>query len=95
MSSPVLPPSWSALLEEIEAALKITLGQIPRLSIPSGASTLSRLPTAPEPRAQNSQSMESLDALASSADLELARTEDSLRRWLQSAGRPAGLETGS
>lgn len=95
MSSPVLPPSWSALLEEIEAALKITLGQIAKLSPPAGASTLSRPSTAPEQRAHHGQSTESLDALAISADLELARSEEALRRWLQSAGRSAAAETGA
>lgn len=86
MSSPVLPPSWATLLDEIEAALKITLGQIRDLPPSPALVDFARLTAAPAERLNYARSVEATVALASAADLELFRSEEALRDWL--AGVP-------
>ncbi len=81
-SSAPLPPAWSKILEQIEAALTSSLSQVAEpAKAQSLPKTLSSL-TAPEPNAAWPKALATADASAAASEAELARAEQMLRDWL-------------
>ena len=81
-TSAPLPPAWSRILEQIEAALSNSLS---RVSEPVRASTLAKAApsfAAPEPNPAWPKALATAEASAAASEAELARAEQMLRGWL-------------
>jgi hypothetical protein len=81
-TSAPLPHAWSQILEQIEATLSNTLGQVAEPEKPVSLAMPAMATPAPELNGAWSEALTTAEASARRSEAELARAEQMLRDWL-------------
>ena len=89
MPPPILPPAWSNLLEQMEAALSRALTQTEDLARLPPLTDFALALDPPAERVDGGSAPKAASISAAAADVELARAEERLRIWL-AAGKATG-----